>query len=529
MMEARLSFPGGFCFETRTGMKSGWPDTSHGDTFGHELVFSYIESQLGFRMKHALYGDDNFFLKPDHVTEDMITMLYKRCGFKVKVITTSKYLSEVDYLSKNIVYSHGEYYIFRDTVETFSRLLMPEEGNPTDREYPDEIVAAERLIGHLIDNPFNEDVRFAIYKMLEHLRDHYQIYSVNFSDHLRRQYMWKPNDISRIENIPIIPDFEYIKELYGVSDVPLLLRWPDVDLKCDSLDFSIRERSMDHFMNACSFYRNVRNNVYWLGTRNRINVVSMTSPYLSPKIVSGYHAARLGYVIKALDIKFDTVLDFGTHPGACAQLLLKRAKRVVGVSLIPEVDGVKRHKRICPYVLRCKEFEFIEQDANTYVVKDNFDLLHDDVDAVFVSRHKDFDIDQALASLARIRNACKRVKHAIMTVHDVNHAVLEAIYHTYRDFGEVHIIKPHYSNPWKPEFVVHFEHSRKELMRRTDFNKSCYALFNGVSHKMVTWCNIINYNVERVKAGDSPFVCPYHEDDIFQNRIRSRLFVGEAE
>jgi hypothetical protein len=99
-------------------------------------------------------------------------------------------------------------------------------------------------------------------------------------------------------------------------------------------------------MNACAYYRTVRNNVYSLGRANRVMCNRHSSPFVSPKIVPGYHAARLAFAVKHFDIKFKTVVDFGSHPGACSAYLVRHAEGVIGVSLVPKIDRDRRHPKI---------------------------------------------------------------------------------------------------------------------------------------------------------------------------------------
>jgi len=525
MVKAKLTFPGGFCFQTRAGMKSGWPDTSHCDTLGHDLVFSLVRQQLGI-ISYKLYGDDNFFLKPVGVSNAEVVQIYSECGFRVKVINSSKYLKDVDFLSKHIHYVGGDYLIYRESVETFSRLLMPEEGNPGDRELPSEVIAAERLVGHLLDNPFNSEVREAIYAMLGHLRDHYQIYSVEFSDRFRKQYMFKPVNFDRITSVPIIPSINFIKDLYGVGDIPLVTSWPRFNLIPDVFEFGKGHRNMNHFQDACAYYRKVRNNVYSLGTSNRVRCVASTSPYVSPRVVYGYHAARLAFAVEHFKLKFKTVVDFGSHPGACSEYLIRKADKVTGVSLIPDVDKNRRHPKICPYVLRNRKFTFVEADVNHYRIDSKVDLLHDDVDAVFVARDEKFDVTQALESLRRFSKHVGMVKQAVMTVHDVNHEVVEAMYSTYRMYGGFDMVRPFYSNPWKPEFILLFYKNKVPRMKRSDFVRSCYKYFNEQASSMVGWCSALNHNAERVKDGEDCEICQYQDDEAFQQKASS-FIIGD--
>merc|ERR1719414_2472855 len=99
MINARILMPMGHVFEVHQGMKSGWGSTSNDNTFLHELVFRAICAKLG-RLKHLLYGDDNFMLVPDRITDNMLVREYARFGLLVKNIHSSRYIGNVDFLSK---------------------------------------------------------------------------------------------------------------------------------------------------------------------------------------------------------------------------------------------------------------------------------------------------------------------------------------------------------------------------------------------------------------------------------------------
>jgi len=150
MVEASVLMPLGHCFKLIQGMKSGWAATGNDNTLLHEMIFRCIMRRLGY-MLHILYGDDNLMLVPDAITDDMLVAEYTRFGLKIKIIHSSRYLGDVDFLSKHIHFKDGYYYVFRASVETHARILMPEEMDPRRRDRPDPVIAAERILGHLLD------------------------------------------------------------------------------------------------------------------------------------------------------------------------------------------------------------------------------------------------------------------------------------------------------------------------------------------------------------------------------------------
>eukprot|EP01083_Nonionella_stella_P113375 334207_1 len=143
---------------------------------------------------HVLYGDDNFMLVPDGITDAMLVEEYLRFGLVVGTIHSSRYLGDVDFLSKYVVYNCGEYYVYRPAVESHARILMPEELDPRRREAPDPVVAAERCLGHLFDNPFNDDVRNVCYGILSRLEKRYGIHYITIRDEMLKHHPWRHFD-----------------------------------------------------------------------------------------------------------------------------------------------------------------------------------------------------------------------------------------------------------------------------------------------------------------------------------------------
>jgi hypothetical protein len=519
MIHAILVFPLGYAFETVAGMKSGWPNTSHDDTLGHEFIFRSIERDVGRKMKRKLYGDDNFFLLPDDVDIHEIIDGYKKFGMTVKHFNISRRLDEVDFLSKKVRYIDGEYYVYRDTVETIARLLMPEENDPGDREVPNEIVAAERLIGHLFDNPFNLIVRQRIYACLEHLRDYYRIYDVDVSDRMIKAFRWRNVDISRLKNVPIIPSIDFINQLYGVAPIGLNVVWPRYLISIYGIDYNAQDTSKERFTNANSECRRVYNRLYELGRRRRPTCIKYTSPFASPTGVRGYHGARFEFAVRHFGIKYKRVLDFGCHPGACAFSMLKDdGVTVTGVSLVPSRD-----RQTCPYVLRSEQFKFINEDVNSYSIDENFDLLHDDVDEV-IERTQFTDLKYAIAALKRGIKASVKVKQFLMTIHDVDSRVCEEIYNCYRMYGHFDIVRPLYSNPWKCEFMLYFCKSSKPILKKTVFLRALNHFLNSFSADMVLWSEALEANISKMLKGDVADRCPDQDDERLQARYREKLF-----
>merc|ERR1712176_1706954 len=112
-------------------------------------------------------------------------------GCVVGRIHSSVYIGDVDFLAKYVVFQNDDYHIYRPEVETHARLIMPEELNPNKRERPDAEIAAERFLGHLLDNPFCPGVRKVCFDMLNRLKNMYQIEFIDITDDMRKVYPWR--------------------------------------------------------------------------------------------------------------------------------------------------------------------------------------------------------------------------------------------------------------------------------------------------------------------------------------------------
>jgi hypothetical protein len=518
MINGIIVFPFGYAFRTASGMKSGWPNTSHDDTLIHYGVIRRFQRLTRTPFRFKVYGDDNFMLIPDSITDDQIIDSYAECGFKVRDFKSSRLLSDVPFLSKRVRFSCGDYYVYRDNVETFARLLMPEENDPGNREVPDEIAAAERLVGHLLDNPFNTTVNEKIYEMLRHLRDHYRIYNVDITEYMRKHLRWKNVDVQRLTNVPIIPRMDFICALYGVHDRKLDMEWPSFDGYHTKFDFCEQDQNAIPFYDAQRSHFDVWNRVLDLNKKNRKICAKSTSPFVAigrSYNVRGFHAARLEWAIKNFEINFREVLDFGTHPGACAHALLRRdGAKVLGVSLIPSFDA----KRPVPYVLRSDNFEFVEMDANDYAPDRKFDLIHDDIDIVSVRSEVD-RLETALSAIRRFKKLAEFTNSALMTASEFNDELIDEIYECYRIFGGFEIGKPLFSNPWKPEYMLYFKKQKKPIIRKTVFKRAIFAFLNRFSSQIHHWSLLLLQNVQRLEIGKEAIRCPLQLDDDVQKKF----------
>jgi hypothetical protein len=507
MIEANILFPGGHLFKLFQGMKSGWASTANDNTLIHKIVMFGIEKEMQLNILHKLYGDDNFMLVPDEVTDEMIVNSYSRYGCTVGTIHSSIYLGDVDFLCKYIHYRDGEYFVFRPPVETHARLLMPEELNPGFRDVPDSKVAAERCLGHLLDNPFCKSVRVICLDLLKRLKNDYGIAEVFVDERMKKKGPWKRIDI--LGPVPIVPSEEFISELYGVNPVPLRRPWPG-RTGIHKFNWIKHDASSIRFDTAYNYSRQVLGRIGFTISRKRYKkLLSHTSPYVVPRTVYGTHAARLEFAIMYFDIDYQSALDFGSHPGACAASLLKRSKDVTCVSLFPERD---QNRAFCPYVFKDQAVRLINMDVEEYVVDRKYDLLHDDVD-VLGSRSRFVDINLAVKALRRGIKLSRKVNVFVMTIREYNPEIFELIHQCYVAYGSFNIVKPHYSNPWRFEFMLCFKRINLKPVRKRSMLTTLNHFLNSHAASMIEWSDCLSDNYEDLITEHGYVLCPLQKDN----------------
>jgi len=482
MINAAVLMPLGYLFKTTQGMKSGWAATANDNTLLHEFIVRCICRRLGY-MQHVLYGDDNFMLVPDSITDLMLIAEYERFGLGVKTIHSSRCLGDVDFLSKRVLYHNGNYYVFRDAVETHARILMPEELDPRRRDRPDVVIAVERVLGHLLDNPFNNDVRHVCYDLLERFKVDYGVEFIEIHKDLIRQHPWRNFDLTKIpRRFPTVPSMLFIEELYGVPiPSPLKVVWPQVPEPV-SIDFTKRALDREYYEIANEFSNDVAYRLHQLAGKKSRVLVRRISPYAQPKHCYGFHAARFEFAIKFFGIRFNNMLDFGSHPGACAASALKYCDEVVCVSEKPDVDT----RKFCPYVARANNVKCIRFNADEFVPSRPYDLLHDDVDIVGARSRKD-DILVGKGMVSRAIKNVRFVEQALFTIKELDVELCDMLYAAYSSYGEINIVKPHFSNPWKSEFMVYLKRSKRPRIRKGAFIGSLNAFLNDIAKYMFAW------------------------------------------
>lgn len=483
MLHAIILMPMGHMFQVLQGMRSGWANTANDNTLLHELIFRCIMRRLKTDILHVLYGDDNFMLVPDFITDHMLVNMYHDFGLVVKHIHSSRYIGDVDFLSKHIHYRDGYYYVFRDSVETHSRLLMPEEMDPRRRERPDVIIAVERVLGHLIDNPFNSSVRNICYDLLNRFKKDYHIDHIGIDDETFKKHPWRNFDRALLPSkFPTVPKISFIEELYKVP-IPENLRvvWPGLP---DIMEFfpESTDADMATYSVACAFANDVAIRCHELAGKRYRSLVRRMSPYSQPKQCYGFHAARFEFAIKYFGIRFTNVLDLGSHPGACAASAIKYCDSVVCVSQRPAADT----GQFCPYIAKDQRIKIVEADADKYIPVNFFDLQHDDVDIVG-SRTQLDDIIIGHGMLRRCIKNRKYVKNCLITLKEVDWETVELLYDAYSKYGYINMVRPCFSNPWKGEFLVHFRVDKNPPMRKAKFRTSIYHFLNSMTPDMFKW------------------------------------------
>jgi len=317
--------------------------------------------------------------------------------------------------------------------------------DPARRDVPDARIASERLIGHLFDNPFNENVRSRIYNMLEHIHKYYQIEEVIIDHEKMKKAPCRFMDPKRVAGvIPIIPDFNQILELYGVGHVLTKIIWPKINVERHRFTVGDISLSPERFYTAQDFYKYVWDNILELSPNKRKKVCKQVSPFVPPVNAKGYHGGRFEYAIKHFGILYSRVLDYGSHPGAAAFSIMKdKNVDLTCVTLVPEYD-----KKIMPYVVLTDKVKVHQIDADEFLPVGSYDLVHDDVDVVGL-RTNNTNQELAVKCLRRFRKYFTHFKQCLMTVHEVTPIVLEELYETYRMYGhfDIHYISFEIQHP----------------------------------------------------------------------------------
>jgi hypothetical protein len=292
-----------------------------------------------------------------------------------------------------------------------------------------------------------------------------------------------------------VPDLDFIQNLYGVPfpstlrsswpALPELNRWDDALCVADSIQFDT----------ASVFANDVAVRLNGMFGRQMKRLVRKMSPFSQPKLCYGFHAARFEFAIKYFDIKFESLLDLGSHPGACAASGTKYCEDIVCVSKKPSKDSGD----FCPYVARSGSIQLIVGDANSYVPSRQFELMHDDVDIVG-PRSAEEDIEIGLGMIDRALKNSKSVNQALITIKEVNWRVKDQLYYLYKEYGHFDIVKPYFSNPWKSEFMVYVRHDKTPRMRKASFIRKLNGFLNLHASSIFQWNELLTSAISGVKG-----------------------------
>jgi len=520
MVTAVVLLPLGILIRVRGGMKSGWPGTSVEDTLNHWLILYGLGVE-----RFKLCADDNFMLVQDSITDDDIRRHYESFGFKLKVIHSSVILGDVDFLSKYVkIDSAGHYYVWRHESENVARLIMPEEQDPQNRVDPDHVVAAQRLIGHLIDNPFNATLTDIIVKALAQLRHEYDLDHIVVDENVRRKHPYR-----NFDNIP-----KRIKTNITVSEVQAFyetsvqslqrqswpLVWPRQILS--NTEYTIHGEGIEFasLFKFCTnrYYKLEAEQNEWAGKR-RAYVRNSTSPFGRLSGVTqcyGFHAARCGNAIRRLGYIPENITDLGSHPGAIAEYLsrLDFVRKVTCVTLRPESD-----ESFMPYVRPLSnKITIIEGDAHKHVIGPECDTMINDIDLVTTFRFEDDRETMALnAATCAIR--ASTVRGSIFWISSCTEAVIARLHQVYLTYGHVQIFRPAYSNPWKPEYCV--VAVKKKLERPVSlkrFKRKINFFLEADASFMLQWQDAY-YHMMRYATWDQTLICPYQLDRDLQRQF----------
>merc|ERR1712157_456606 len=191
------------------------------------------------------------------------------------------------------------------------------------------------------------------------------------------------------------------------------------------------------------------------------------------------------------------------------------------VTLVPEKD---KRRGSCPYIIRNHNVVIHEMDVEDFSCSKQYDLLHDDVDIV---GWKDL-IDGtklAKAMLQRFRKHHGNVRQCLGTLYDITPDVVDLLYDTYSLYGHFDLVKPLYSNPWKPEIMVYFRKSNNERMKKNTFLRTVYGFLNRMAVSMIRWSVALNSNISRVLDGQDIEECVHQHDSTYVKFCESKLIM----
>lgn len=526
MVFAEVMLPQGHMFKLPGGMKSGWNLTSVDNTIIHEALFRIAAGRaFGYLPRHKLYGDDNLFKVRAGMDMHKLFEAYAILGCKVKYIHVSKKSSGVDFLSKYIMYDpEGKfYYPFRATVETDARLIMPEHFNPYDMPATEAVAATEAIVGHLIDNFFNPEVRTLCYKMLVHIREHYQIDEVEV-DRAIRAFRYKGLDITYRTRLPSVPSESFIRELYGAPEHLDLEAYAPANISITPSEYDISARDEADGLGALmsglasrveQFSKRV------IGVRAGNVIKAKIRHFSIPSLTRGTAGMKVLEAISRCGVFPFKVLDIGAHPGSssCGILNVLPDAHVTAVSTMFSRD----FEEGIPFMYKApRSNRLVSMYKNALSVKS-----WPKVDFAWIDIGFEDIIDSDLSYSERAKTHWSRIRPLVQrlvtssefvafTVPELTVEVANGVFDIGGLAGEHWIFKPLYSYPWNPETVVILRQYGERKIRRSAFISAVRSWRNRMSGRLATWANVRANAVNEASLGRSVMWNPVQRDTVRQ-------------
>jgi len=538
MVNARVLLPGGHQFTTQCGMKSGWLLTSLDDCIIQEAVWRLFDDKVSAlvandvgvlqRKRRKVYGDDFIGIIDKRVGDDMIRAHFLEYGFVIKYVHSSTQSCNVDFLSKYLYYSQAvkHYYPYRPLVETVSRILMPEEYDVARRSAPDPIIAAERLIGHVFDNPYNLESRAMCLKMLSYLHEHYHIEDVDMEKVFEKFRM--RGIVITIRRMPCVPSEAMIDMLYGIDSTKLHLQYddairqvtpvPQYDITMlDSVDTAAL--SAESYADLVSVLKGKT-----VGSMKNLRIKQLTRYFTIPSWSTGNAGLKFLEIIKMVG-KPKSVYEIGSHPGAVAEMARICDIEISGVSLYPIED--QKTDRPFMYKLDERLRERFKQDDWRNVKFDDVDMVYNDSYSMSqttdslddVHRYVEDMIVQSHEVMTKVRKDSPKCVTYVTKVHGFTPKVYAELYAMMREFGEMRLIKPVYSYPWQSEVYAVFERNGSKQVRKSSFFHAINSFRNRLSARLLAWATLRSQNLTRHLMGRRVIQCPAQGDVDFQQQL----------
>jgi hypothetical protein len=339
-----------------------------------------------------------------------------------------------------------------------------------------------------------------------------------------KRHPWRLIDPNRLMGvIPVIPSKSFIEDLYDVTVEPVSDRVPELDTSFHRFDW-FKKSDGTNFDVVYKFVRDVHSIAAGLSRNNRKRASKLASPYKAPVGVYGFHAARLSFATKFFGINIEGVtLDYGSHPGACAEFLQRYSETLDCVTLHPEKDA---RQELCPYILRQDNTTIHEKHADDFIVCKDYDFVHDDIDIVDGVRSYQTLETRILATLNRFILNKRHFKSCMMTLHCITPDIIEKLYDVYRQYGYFDIVKPLYSHPWKVEYIVYFKRtSLVDRYRKTNFLNGINSYLDYDASLLLDWNRYYLDLVKGLERGERVKMNPIQEDSEMQLKFEDMMSV----